>query len=161
MGNSDHNNSNDDHHYSTPVEEEEEEGLMCKLDNIKTIKVRGSCDHGDHDDDDDDDQGRKIDGGDDGYTTPTETEHLITVDLRRPPPAPKKPKAQLMKRRRTCRRSLLRVSPQDIELLFPPRFVKETLTHSNSGTTIDPNGNINKVNTNQANYTTNPLMSLR
>uniref|UniRef100_A0A803KRY9 Uncharacterized protein n=1 Tax=Chenopodium quinoa TaxID=63459 RepID=A0A803KRY9_CHEQI len=137
MGNSDHKQQNKE------KEEIPQEGHLCKLEDI--INKKGEPF--------DEEVMVEIDGDDEGYKTPTKKEHRIAVDIRHPPPAPKKPKAQLMKRRRPSRRTLFQVSTADIELLFPV-VVKES-TNSN-----DPAANINnKVN--NSNYTSSPLMSLR
>ncbi|KNA23427.1 hypothetical protein SOVF_024750, partial [Spinacia oleracea] len=159
MENSDHNNKEDHHSYSNSYSSnstpEENQGLLFQSNKVNIIKV-GSFD----DDHGDGDEARVIDGDDEGFKTPTKREHRIAVDIRCPPPAPKKPKAQLMKRRRPSCRNLFHVTPEDIELLFPPHSVavRERDTLLNIGSSIDPAAKVN--NNNKPNYTTTSLMSL-
>lgn len=64
----------------------------------------------------------------DGYQTPTSPRHKIPTHRQYPPPAPKKPRPTLLVKRKAspdCRRILIDLPAQDLELIFGP-----ILTHS-------------------------------
>ncbi|KAL2898994.1 Cyclin-dependent protein kinase inhibitor SMR12 [Bienertia sinuspersici] len=135
---SDHKNNS---HHSTPVEEDEDQGLLCKFQEVNIIKTRSS-------DDDHHQQDSMINGHDDeedGFKTPTKSEHRLKVDLTCPPPAPMKPKSRLMKRRRPSRRPLFQVSSQEFELIFAPHS-SPSKDNNNVDISVDSSGNIKKVN---------------
>ncbi|KAF5751464.1 hypothetical protein HS088_TW02G00478 [Tripterygium wilfordii] len=63
-----------------------------------------------------------IDDQNDGFRTPTSSDHKIPVVLQCPP-APRKPRSLPSKRKSSCQRVLVLDLSKEIESLFPPNLV--------------------------------------